>query len=137
MDFRLHPRAPLILTLWFSLPGLVLCPFIFWQSFWGGVVFALVWGGLALFLGVSIGSTMQGSARMGQLHIGCGILFKLTWRMPLRFITGFTRIETPLLHLFRCCTLVVHSSGRLLVLPAIREAQAIQLEAYLQQEDGL
>ena len=137
MDFRLHPRASLFITLWLCLPGVLLCPFVFWQSIPGGAVFSAVWAGIALVLGWSWGHTLRGSARAGVLAVQVGLLFKFTWRLPLRYVTGLTRLETPLMQLSGTCALVVHTSGRALLLPALSEAAAIQLAALLQREAGL
>ena len=137
MDFRLHPRASLFITLWLCLPGAVLCPFIFWQTVTGGAVFSVIWAAAAAVLGFSWGRTLRGSARAGVLTVCVGILFKFTWRLPLRYVTGITRLETPLMQLSGTCALVVHTSGRALLLPAISEAAAIQLAALLQREAGL
>lgn len=136
MEFRLHPRAPIILSVWFCLPGALLCPFIFWQSFLWGVAFLVLWVLAALALGVSLGRTMRGTAKAGQLIVCCGLLFKCSWRLPLRYITGLTRLETPLTLLTHCCTLVVHTSGRAVVLPALGDEIATQLTNLLQREAG-
>ncbi len=136
MDFRLHPCAPLLLSFWLSLPGLLCCPFIFWQSQYAGIVFLLIWLALSVLLGQAVGRTLRGSARAGQLNVSCGVLFKCTWRLPLRFVTGITRLESPLMHLFHCCTLIIHTSGRVLVLPALSNVEAIQLSALFQREAG-
>ena len=137
MDFRLHRQAPLLISLWLALPGAVVCPFVLWQSLAAGLTLTAVWLVLALGIGCSVGFSLRGSARAGQLHIRSGVLFKTTWRLPLRFITGVTRLETPLMQLLHCCTLTVHTSGRVVVLPAISEGVAIQLTALLQQEGSL
>ena len=135
MEFRLHPSAPPLIALWLALPGLLICPFVLWQSLAAGLCFGLAWLGCAVVLGLSMGHTLRGSARAGELYVTCGVLFKLTWRIPLRFITGLTRQETPLLQLLHSCILVVHSSGRVLLLPVLSEGQALQLVAILQQEE--
>lgn len=137
MDFRLHPCAPLLLSVWFCLPGALCFPFIYWQTHTAGIVFLVLWLCLSVLLGQSLGRTLRGSARAGQLNVSCGVLFKGTWRLPLRFITGITRLESPLMQLMHCCTLVVHTSGRAVILPALSDAVAIQLSALLQREAGV
>ena len=134
MEFCLHPRAALILTVWLCLPGALLCPFFFWRGAWAGLVFTGLWLLAALALGNSLGRTMRGTAQAGQLIVRCGVLFKCCWRLPLRYITGITRLETPLTLLTHCCSLIVHTSGRAVFLPALDNDTASQLTALLQRE---
>lgn len=137
MQFRLHPCAALLLSFWFCLPGALCFPFIFWQSHTAGIVFLALWLCLSVLLGQSVGRSLHGNVYAGQLTLCCGVLFKGSWRLPLRFITGITRLESPLMLLTHCCTLVVHTSGRAVILPALSNADAVQLTALLQREAGV
>ena len=43
----IQPRGRAVLCVWAAVPGLLLAPFVFWQSIWAGGVFCAVWAALA------------------------------------------------------------------------------------------
>ena len=55
----------------------------------------------------------------------------LGW-LPARWVSASARFSTPLLRLCRCCVLVLATSGALVVLPGISDADADGLLSYLQ-----
>lgn len=113
-----------VVALWLLLPGAVLAPFVFWQNFWGGVLFCAVW---LFFCAVCVPlhlSTVRGSVSLGEVRISRGILFKSSRRVPTRFVTGVCRIRTPLLALTHSSLLVVYTSGCVLFLPPVSDEDA-------------
>ena len=104
-----------VVALWLLLPGAVLAPFVFWQTFWGGVLFCAVW---LFFCAVCVPlhlSTVRGSVSLGEVRISRGILFKSSRRVPTRFVTGVCRIRTPLLALTHSSLLVVYTDRKSVV----------------------
>ena len=130
--FTLNPAGAKVVGLWVFLPGLVAAPFLFWQGFLPGAVFLCVWLVFALLVvPARLGST-QGSLSLGEMRLSQGILFKRRQRIPTRFVTGTSRLETPLLRACRCCVLLVYTSGTVLILPGIGADAADQLVRALQ-----
>ncbi len=131
MEIRCSPGAALVFGLWWCVPGLALSPFVFWQSLAAGAVFVLGWCGAALLTcRVRLGS-LRGRVRAGELSVSRGVLFQTTRRMPTRFISGVTRLETPLLRRFHASLVVVHSPAGALLLPALDADDARRLESAL------
>ena len=113
-----------VVALWLLLVGAVLAPFVFWQTFWGGVLFCAVW---LFFCAVCVPlhlSTVRGSVSLGAVRFSRGILFKSSRRVPTRFVTGVCRIRTPLLALTHSSLLVVYTSGCVLFLPPVSDEDA-------------
>ena len=131
MEIRCCPAGVLVTGLWWCVPGLALAPFVFWQSWLAGLFFLPGWCGAALLIcRVRLGS-LRGRLRAGELGVRRGVLFCTEQRMPTRFISGVTRIETPLLRRAGACLVVVHSPAGALLLPALEAGDALRLETAL------
>lgn len=131
MEIRCSPAGALAFGIWWCVPGLALTPFVYWQSPAAGVVFLLGWCGAALLTcRIRLGS-LQGRVRAGELAVSRGVLFQTTRRMPTRFISGVTRLETPLLRRLHACVVVVHSPAGTLLLPGLDTDDALRLETAL------
>ena len=72
-----------------------------------------------------------GRLRAGELSVSRGVLFQTTRRMPTRFISGVTRVETPLLRRLHASLVVVHSPAGTLLLPGLDADDARRLESAL------
>lgn len=118
-QFRLEPAACRVLGLWLFFPGAILAPFLFWQSFWLGAVFLVVWSILSLVLLPLRARSLRCILSFGEIRVDCGFLFKTSRRLPLRFVTGASRIGSPLLRWCGCSLLLIYSSGTTLVLPGL------------------
>ena len=46
----IQPRGRAVLCVWAAVPGLLLAPFVFWQSLWAGGVFCAVWAALVFLV---------------------------------------------------------------------------------------
>ena len=92
----------------------------------------------AFWLGLCLGwlparcASFEGSVTLGEVRLSCGLLFKTSRRLPTRWVSASARFSTPLLRLCRCCVLVLATSGALVVLPGISDADADGLLSYLQ-----
>ena len=118
------PRGRAVLCVWAAVPGAVAAPFVFWQTFWGGVLFCALW---LFFCAVCVPlhlSTVRGSISLGEVRLSRGILFKSSRRVPTRFVAGVCRIRTPLLALAHSSLLVVYTSGCMLILPPVSDRDA-------------
>lgn len=131
MEIRCSTAGALAVGIWWCLPGLALSPFVFWQSLAAGVIFALGWCGAALLTcRIRLGS-LQGRLRAGELSVSRGVLFQTTRRMPTRFISGVSRLETPLLRRFHASLVLVHSPAGTLLLAGLDADDARLLETAL------
>ena len=111
MRFRLDKKGVAVVCLWALAPGAAAAPFIFWQSIGAGLVFAAFWLGLCLGWLPARCESCEGSVTLGEVRL---------------------RFSTPLVRLGRCCVLVLATSGALVVLPGISDADADGLLSYLQ-----
>lgn len=132
IHFSLHRRGVRVLCLWAVLLGAALCPFVFWQSRAAGFLFAALWLAASLVWLPLRAASLQGSASHGEVRVQQGLLFKTSRRLPTRWVTGADRFSTPLLALCGCCVLVVYTSGGVLLLPGLENAQADRLLLLLQ-----
>lgn len=130
--FRLNKKGVAVVCLWALVPGAAAAPFIFWQSVGAGLVFAALWLGLCLGWLPARCESFEGSVTLGEVRVSSGLLFKSSRRIPTRWVSATARISTPLLRLCGCCVLVLSTSGTLLVLPGISNADADSLLPYLQ-----
>ena len=83
--------------------------------------------GMPTITGDSVGVVTR-----GEVRLSCGLLFKTSRRRPTRWVSASARFSTPLLRLCRWCGLVLATSGALVVLPGISDADADGLLSYLQ-----
>ena len=132
MRFRLDKKGVAVVCLWALAPGAAAAPFIFWQSIGAGLVFAAFWLGLCLGWLPARCASFEGSVTLGEVRLSCGLLFKTSRRLPTRWVSASVRFSTPLLRLCRCCVLVLATSGALVVLPGLSDADADGLLSYLQ-----
>ncbi len=132
LRFTTNARGVKVIALWLLVPGAVLTPFLFWQSFWLGLLFCAVWLFLCLVCLPLRLSSFRGSVSLGEVRVSRGILFKTHRRIPTRFVTGVNRVRTPLLRAANCSFLIVYTSGTLLLLPAIGDDVADRLVHVLQ-----
>ena len=131
MEIRCSTAGALAVGLWWCVPGLLLSPFVFWQSPAAGFLFVLGWCGSAILTcRVRLGSLL-GRLRAGELSVSRGVLFQTTRRMPTRFISGVTRVETPLLRRLHASLVVVHNPAGTLLLPGLDADDARRLESAL------
>ncbi|WP_419503274.1 hypothetical protein [Candidatus Allofournierella excrementavium] len=130
--FRLDKKGVAVVCLWALAPGAAAAPFIFWQSIGAGLVFAAFWLGLCLGWLPARCESFEGSVTLGEVRMSSGLLFKTSRRLPTRWVSASARFSTPLLRLCRCCVLVLATSGALVVLPGLSDADADGLLSYLQ-----
>ena len=130
--FKLDKKGVAVVCLWALAPGAAAAPFIFWQSTGAGLVVAAFWLGLCLGWLPARCASCEGSVTLGEVRLSCGLLFKTSRRLPTRWVSASARFSTPLLRLCRCCVLVLSTSGALVVLPGISDADADGLLSYLQ-----
>lgn len=121
------------LSIWALIPGAILAPFAFWQGFGWGAFFVACWLGVSFWLVPAHLASITADVTTGEVRLYAGVLFKRFRRLPIRCITGFNLVETPLLRLSDCCLLVVYTSGTLLVLPAVHKPEAQKLLATIQE----
>ena len=134
LRFQASSGGGRVVAFWLILPGAALAPFVFWQTFWGGVLLCAVW---LFFCVVCVPlhlSTVRVSVSSGEVRLDRGLVFKSSRRVPLRFVAGVCRIRTPLLTLARSSLLVVYTSGCLLILPPVGDGQADPLIRALEGE---
>ena len=130
--FKLDKKGVAVVCLWALALGAAAAPFIFWQSIGAGLVFAAFWLGLCLGWLPARCESFEGSVTLGEVRMSSGLLFKTSRRLPTRWVSSSARFSTPLLRLCRCGVLVLSTSGALVVLPGISDADADGLLSYLQ-----
>lgn len=130
--FTLDKKGSAVVCLWALIPGAVAAPFIFWQSVGAGIVFAAFWLGFCFGWLPARLQSFEGSVTLGEVRMSSGLLFKVSRRVPTRWVSAAGRFSTPLLRLCRCCVLVLATSGALLVLPGLSDEDADRVQAYLQ-----
>lgn len=124
------PRGRAVLCVWVALPGLIVAPFVFWQSRFAGFVFCALWGGLVFAVwarGCSFTAALSGRSLTTQ----AGIALPAARQLPRRAVTGVWLLRTPLLRLAGCSVLFVRGPGVQLVLPGVDAGQAQALAAVL------
>ena len=131
MEIRLKPRGLAVLALWLCLPGALAAAFVFWQSFWAGVIFSCTWAAGAALLAFGRGGSVRVSFSGGELRVSAGMVFRTLKRMPARFVSGVDLFSTPLLLWAGCRVLAVHSAGAVLVLAGLSVGDAGRLACAL------
>ena len=129
----IQPRGRAVLCVWAAMPGLLLAPFVFWQSIWAGGVFCAVWAALVFLLRARACSF---AAVLGArtLTVYSGIALPLRQVLPRRAVTGVQQLRTPLLRLAGASVLLIAAPGARLLLPAVPAAQAGALAHALAEE---
>ena len=129
----IQPRGRAVLCVWAAVPGLLLAPFVFWQSIWAGGVFCAVWAALGFWVRARACSF---AAVLGArtLTVYSGIALPLRQVLPRRAVTGVQQLRTPLLRLAGASVLLIAAPGARLLLPAVPAAQAGALAHALAEE---
>ena len=129
----IQPRGRAVLCVWAAMPGLLLAPFVFWQSIWAGGVFCAVWAALVVLVRARACSF---AAVLGArtLTVYSGIALPLRQVLPRRAVTGVQQLRTPLLRLAGASVLLIAAPGARLLLPAVPAAQAGALAHALAEE---
>lgn len=127
LHFSICSAGIKIISFWVLLFGTLFAPFVLWQSLFLGILFYALWGVFAcVFVPMSLHS-FQGSISLGEVRISKGILFKTSHRIPTRFVTGVTRLQSPLARLGNCSFLILYTSGTFILLPGISNNMADQI----------
>lgn len=129
----IQPRGRAVLCVWAAVPGLLLAPFVFWQSIWAGGVFCAVWAAL-VFLVRARACSFAAVLGARTLTVYSGIALPLRQVLPRRAITGVQQLRTPLLRLAGASVLLIAAPGARLLLPAVPAAQAGALAHALAEE---
>ena len=126
------PRGRAVLCCWAAIPGLLVAPFVFWQSLPAGVVFCLLWAALVavVYQRASYAATLGAET----LTVYSGIVFPLRRAVRRRAVTGLFRLRTPLLRLAGVSVVVITAPGTRLILPAVPAEQAAALTHALAEE---
>ena len=129
----IQPRGRAVLCVWAAVPGLLLAPFVFWQSIWAGGVFCAVWAAL-VFLVRARACSFAAVLGARTLTVYSGIALPLRQVLPRRAVTGVQQLRTPLLRLAGASVLLIAAPGARLLLPAVPAAQAGALVHALAEE---
>ena len=129
----IRPRGRAVLCVWAAMPGLLLAPFVFWQSIWAGGVFCAVWAAL-IFLVRARACSFAAVLGARTLTVYSGIALPLRQVLPRRAVTGVQQLRTPLLRLAGASVLLIAAPGARLLLPAVPAAQAGALAHALAEE---
>ena len=129
----IQPRGRAVLCVWAAEPGLLLAPFVFWQSIWAGGVFCAVWAAL-VFLVRARSCSFAAVLGARTLTVYSGIALPLRQVLPRRAVTGVQQLRTPLLRLAGASVLLIAAPGARLLLPAVPAAQAGALAHALAEE---
>ena len=129
----IQPRGRAVLCVWAAVPGLLLAPFVFWQSVWAGGVFCAVWAAL-VFLVRARACSFAAVLGARTLTVYSGIALPLRQVLPRRAMTGVQQLRTPLLRLAGASVLLIAAPGARLLLPAVPAAQAGALAHALAEE---
>lgn len=129
----IQPRGRVVLCVWAAVPGLLLAPFVFWQSIWAGGVFCVVWAAL-VFLVRARACSFAAVLGARTLTVYSGIALPLRQVLPRRAVTGVQQLRTPLLRLAGASVLLIAAPGARLLLPAVPAAQAGALAHALAEE---
>lgn len=131
MEFTVPRRGAAVVGGWCAALGGAAC-----LPFWGRR-FVPTLAALALWLALSFGVLAPRLAscvvRVGGRHLTLrrGLLFPVTRRIPLHFITGCQILQTPLQRLSGTCVLILYASGCTTLAPGLRRADAEALSARL------
>ena len=129
----IQPRGRAVLCVWAAVPGLLLAPFVFWQSIGAGGVFCAVWAAL-VFLVRARACSFAAVLGARTLTVYSGIALPLRQVLPRRAVTGVQQLRTPLLRLAGASILLIAAPGARLLLPAVPAAQAGALAHALAEE---
>ena len=137
MEYAVPRRGAAIVSAWFAAAGVIIS-LPFWN---GGAAAALV--ALAVWMALCFGALAARLAscvlRVGEHHLTVrrGLLFPVTRRVPLRFITGCHIVQSPLQRMTGTCVLVLHASGCVTLMPGAKRADAEALCTRLAYGGGI
>ena len=129
----IQPRGRAVLCVWAAMPGLLLAPFVFWQSLWAGGVFCAVWAAL-VFLVRARACSFAAVLGARTVTVYSGAAVPLRQVLPRRAVTSVRLLRTPLMRLGGVSLLIVAAPGAKLILPAIPAQQAGLLAHILAEE---
>ena len=129
----IQPRGRAVLCVWAAMPGLLLAPFVFWQSIWAGGVFCAVWAAL-VFLVRARACSFAAVLGARTVTVYSGAAVPLRQVLPRRAVTSVRLLRTPLMRLGGVSLLIVAAPGAKLILPAIPAQQAGLLAHILAEE---
>lgn len=127
------PRGRAVLCVWAAIPGLFAAPFAFWQSFFAGGLFCLLWAAVIFLLRVRACS-FAAVLDSRTVTVYSGIALPVRQVLPRRAVIGVQQLRTPLLRLAGVSVLVLSAPGARVILPAIPAAQAGALAHALAEE---
>lgn len=131
MEFRVTRGGAALIGFWAILAGaLVSLPFCLLDAA-AALLGLAVWCAVCVCILVPRWASCRVRVGGNHLTVRKGLLFLVTKRMPLRFITGCRIVQTPLGRRSGGCVLVLIASGTSTIIPGVRRADAEQLAAKL------
>ena len=131
MEYTVPRRGAAVVSAWFAgLGALLSLPF--WKNFFVTTLMTLLlWA--AVCFGVLAPRLSSDVLRVGAHHLSLrrGLLFPVTRRVPLRFLTGCHILQSPLQRMTGTCVLLLYSSGVTTIAPGMRRADAEALAVML------
>ncbi|MBD5101731.1 MAG: PH domain-containing protein [Subdoligranulum sp.] len=131
MEYTVPRRGAAVVSAWFALLGALLS-LPFWKNFFVSTLMTLLlW--TAVCFGILAPRLSSCVLRVGGHHLTLrrGLLFPVTRRVPLRFLTGCHIVQSPLQRMTGTCVLLLYSSGVTTIAPGVRRADAEALAALL------
>lgn len=131
MEYTVPRRGAAVVSAWLAGLGALVC-LPFWKSSFASTLMALLlW--LAVCFGILAQRLSSYVLRVGEHHLTLrrGLLFPVTRRVPLRFVTGCHIVQSPLQRMTGTCLLFLYSSGVTTLAPGLRRADAEALAARL------
>lgn len=124
MEYRVPRRGAAIVSAWAALLGVpVSLPL--WRL-GAPAAFTLLFLWMALCFGALSARLASGVLRVGAHHFTLrrGRLFPVTRRVPLRFVTGCSILQSPLQRMTGTCLLLLYASGCTTLVAGLRRADA-------------
>ncbi|MEF9970094.1 MAG: PH domain-containing protein [Ruthenibacterium sp.] len=136
MEFAVSRRGGAVIGLW----AVLLCALVcapFWHSAFLPTLAVFLGGSMLLFLMAAVHFSAC-KVRCGAHHLTMrrGILYTVTRRIPLRFITGCQILRSPLQRLTGTCILLLFASGSTTLIAGANFADAERLSAFLAHGRG-
>lgn len=133
MNISFPIRSTFLFTLWFAIISIIISVFIFifFSSGW------IVWGltGILVFLSFFVFGLRLKKCKLfystDEIRIQRGLLWRSSQRIPCKYITGVTVIRTPLHILFSVSSLLIFTSGTLMLILGMSRDDADRLTPLL------
>ena len=122
MEWKSTPAAARAAAFWYTLLGLFLAAFAFWQSLTAGIAFAAVWLLLGLWLGLAVLPTWRVRLTPRELEVSVGVLFPILHRMPRLTVCGLQRVTTPVLRRAGLCLAWAYTRADTIFAPIVIHA---------------